>query len=150
MDAEWRFADEMGQLFEVMGGSRMAGRVLAVLIVAEEDVVTAADLAERLQASAGSISTATRVLTQIGLIDRVRLPGDRKDYFRTRAGGMDSLMHQRMAVIDSAVRLAERGLEEFGNRDLARARLEDMRDFYAWWGRELPALHARWEREDRT
>ena len=150
MDAEWRFADEMGQLFEGLGGSRMAGRVWAMLTVSDQESMTAADLAARLQASTGSISTATRLLTQLGLIDRVRVPGDRKDYFRVRPGGMDALMHQRMAVIDAAVRLAERGLTEFGERVQARTRLEGMRDFYAWYARELPALHERWEQEQRT
>ena len=147
MDAEWRFAEEVGQLFERMGGSRMAGRVWGLLTVADEDLVSAGEMAERLQASSGSISTATRLLTQLGLIDRVRQPGDRKDYFRTRPGGMDRLMHQRLALIESAVRLADRGIAEFGDREKARPRLEQMRDFYAWYARELPALHRRWEEE---
>ena len=60
---------------------------------------------------------------------------------------MDRLMHMRMALIDQGVKLAERGLAEFGDRAPARRRLELMRDFYAWYARELPALHRRWEEE---
>ena len=37
-----------------------------------------------------------------------------------------------------------------GDRDEARTRLEGMRDFYCWYARELPALHQRWEEEQRT
>ena len=146
---EWHFAEEIGQLFESMGGSRMAGRVWGTLLVAAEPELTSADFQERLRASAGSISASTRLLTEIGVIDRVRRPGERRDYFRMRPGGLDRLIHQRMAIMDAAVRMMDRGLDQFGDREHARTRLEDTRDFYAWYARELPALHERWEQEHR-
>lgn len=61
----------------------MVGRALGWLLVCEPPEQSAAELAETLQASKGSISTATRVLLRLGFIERV------EEYLadRRRAGG---------------------------------------------------------------
>lgn len=147
---ERHFAEDTGLLFEVFGGSRMAGRLWGLLVIADEPHLSAAELGDRLGASAGSVSTATRVLTSLGLIERVRLPGDRRGYFRVREGGIDNLMIQRQMVISQGRRLAERGLDEFGHRRLARDRLEEWRQVYAFYERELPTLMEQYQRERKT
>jgi DNA-binding transcriptional regulator GbsR (MarR family) len=123
----------------------MAGRVWGLLVIADEPQVSAADLADRLGASAGSISTTTRQLIGLGLVERVRVPGDRRGYFRVRPGGVANLVHQRQMVIAEGRRLAERGMREFGSRPEARERLEEWHDVYAFYERELPALIEQYE-----
>jgi len=45
---------------------------------------------------------------------------------------------------------AERGLKLLDSEDPgARRSLEEMRDFYAYWEKEMPAVLERWEREGR-
>jgi len=58
---------------ENTGFQRMMGRVLAALWVAEHEIVSADHLAGMLKASRGSISTSTRTLEQVGLIERVSI-----------------------------------------------------------------------------
>jgi DNA-binding MarR family transcriptional regulator len=144
---ELHFAEDMGLLFEVFGASRMTGRVWGALMATGEPQLSAADLAERLHASSGSISTATRTLLRLGMIDRTRVAGERRDYFSVRPGAINRLARQRFAVMNAAVELAQQGLEHFGDRPGARDRLQEMRDVYAWYVQELPALFDRWDRE---
>src|SRR5438445_13508540 len=69
-------------LMATEGLPRMAGRILGLLLVCEPPERTAAELARELHASAGSISTMTRLLERAQLIERVSRAGERADRFR--------------------------------------------------------------------
>jgi DNA-binding transcriptional regulator GbsR (MarR family) len=142
------FVEEVGLMFEQGGLPRMAGRVLGLLLTAQPPHQSAEDLRRALHASKGSISTMTRLLMQIYFIERVSLPGDRRDYFRITPNVWSKMSRARTPQITQIRQLAERGLAILdGAPSEQRARLEEMRDFYAWYERELPALIDRYERE---
>ena len=67
-----------------MGMPRMAGRLWAYLAICDPPEQTAAQIAERLQASRGSVSGMARLLEHVGLIRRVTHPGDRRESLRAR------------------------------------------------------------------
>lgn len=142
------YAEDFGLLFEGFGLPRMVGRVLGVLLVSEEPELSAEELAEALRASRGSISSSTRTLIQMGLVQRRTRPGERRDYFRMKPGAWDELMRRELESISRFRQMAERGLG-IANPDSPEARrnLEEMREFYAYWERELPAVLERWERD---
>ncbi len=79
--AEERFIEAMGLAHEEDRLPRIAGRLVGLLILSPEPV-RFDHLAERLQVSRASISTNTRLLENMGVIQRVTRPGDRRDYFR--------------------------------------------------------------------
>jgi DNA-binding transcriptional regulator GbsR (MarR family) len=142
------YIEDVGLLFEQAGLPRMAGRVLGHLLTAEPPHQSADDLAKALRASKGSISTTTRLLMQIYFIERISLPGDRRDYFRIAPNVWTKMSRARAPQITQIRQLAERGLGILDNAPVEqRQRLEEMRDFYAWYERELPALIDRYERE---
>lgn len=145
--AESNFVEEVGIFFEQTGLSRMAGRILGWLLICDPPHQSADELAEALMASKGSISTMTRFLIQIGLIERISLPGVRHDYFRLRPGAWDHLIRQNQEQITAIRKLTERGLELLeGRASLSRQWLEEMRDIYVFMEREFPALMERWEK----
>ena len=92
---ELQFAEDMGRFFESGGLSRMAGRVWAMLLVMNSPHLSALELQEALGASAGSISGATRSLLDLGLIERVNVRGERRDYFAPRDGAIANIMRNR-------------------------------------------------------
>lgn len=142
------FVEEVGLFFEQNGLPRMAGRILGYLLIADPAQQTSDELAVALQASKGSISTMTRMLIQFGLIERVGVPGDRRDYFRLRPDAWTNMNRTKLDQLTLFRSLAERGLEVLGDAPpQQRARLEDMRDTFAWFERELPLLYARLEQE---
>ncbi|MBO0351064.1 MarR family transcriptional regulator [Phormidium pseudopriestleyi FRX01] len=143
-----RFVEEVGLLFELSGMPRMAGRILGWLLIADPPHQSLTQVAEALQASKGSISTMSRLLIQAGIVDRVSLPGDRRDYFCIKLDAWTELIQQKTAQIKAIRQIAERGLELLeGEPDQRRQRLEEMRDFHTFFERELPRLSQRWESE---
>jgi hypothetical protein len=148
--AELTYVEDIGLYFEQNGLPRMAGRIIGWLLVCDPPEQSAGELAAVLRASKGSISTATRLLAQARLIERVALPGARRDYFRIRPDGWGDRVRASVGVVSEFRRLTERGLDLLGAAAPARrARLEGVHDLYVWLERELPALLERYEAERR-
>jgi len=142
------FAEDMGLMFEKVGFPRMAGRIFGWLLISDPPQQTSQDLAQELQASKGSISSMTRLLIQIGLIERTSIPGERRDYFQVKPNAWTQLAEQRLAQIAAFRRLAERGLSLLEDAPPSlKQRLQEMHDIHAFWEQELPQLNQRWERE---
>ena len=140
---ELQFAKDMGQFFESGGLARMAGRVWAMLLVMNEPQLSALELQEALGASAGSISTATRSLLQLGLIERVNVRGERRDYFAPRRGAVGNILRTRLERLVAVEDLLTEALNEFDDREHAVPHLQEVHDIYHWYARELPKLHER-------
>jgi hypothetical protein len=137
-----RFVEELGMQFELEAGApRMLGRVLGWLLVCEPPEQSASELAERLQASKGSISTATRLLLRMGMIERVRIRGERFDRFSARPEAWDDYLW-REDQFKAPRRVLRLGLDALSDEPRARrARLEELDSLYAWWQRRMPKLH---------
>lgn len=145
-EARSSYAEDFGLLFEGFGMPRMVGRVLGVLLTSVERELSAEELAEALQASRGSISSATRALVQMGLVQRRTRRGERRDYFQIKPGAWDELMRRELETLARFRQMAERGLDIVNSDGVdAQSNLEEMREFYAYWERELPAVLERWE-----
>jgi DNA-binding transcriptional regulator GbsR (MarR family) len=149
-EAKERYVEDFGLLFERVGGSRMVGRVLGLLSISDPPERSAEELASLLRASQSSISAATRTLERIGLIRRFTKPGERRNYFRIERGAWAEATRQQMAGTVAFREMAERGLGLVDSDDLeARRTLEEMRDFYDYWERELAAVLQRWEEREK-
>jgi len=145
---EKRFIEDFGLVFEQFVLPRMAGRILGRLLLSDPPHQSTDQLTEALMASKGSISTTTRLLIQIGLIERISLPGVRHDYFCIRPSTFQHALKQDVERVTILRKLAERGLELLEDKaPLTRQGLEEMRDMYAFFEREFPALLERWEQE---
>lgn len=142
------FIEEVGLMFELVGLPRMAGRIFGRLLISDPPWQSSAELVDVLQASKGSISTMTRLLIQISLIERISLPGDRRDYFQIKPNAWMQMTEQRLAQVAAFRQLAERGLTLMENTaPHLRGRLQEMHDIHVFWERELPLLSQRWQDE---
>ena len=145
------FVEDMGLFFEQAGLSRMAGRVMGRLLISDPSHQTMHDLVENLHASKASISHATRLLIQIGFVDRVSFPGNRRDHYRIRPGAWVELTRRRAAHITAFRELAERGLGLVKDQPpQKKAALHEMHDIYAFFEREFPPLLERWEQSRQS
>lgn len=136
------FVERMGLIAEGDGLSRIAGRIMGLMII-DGGPLSFTELAEQLAVSRGSISTNTRFLEHLGVIERVARRGDRQDYFQLatapyvrllqgsvdramKAHGVVSEARDQLSMTDEGTkrRLDELGAfyEELGNsfRDLAK------------------------------
>ncbi len=78
------FVERVGRWWESFAGSRAAGAILGWLMVCEPAHQSSTRLAEAVKISAGSVSTQTRLLERIGLVERITFPGDRMTYYQLR------------------------------------------------------------------
>lgn len=102
--------ERMALFFERDGLPRIAGRVLGYLLLSPESR-SLDDLAESLQVSKSSASTDARRLERMGIVERITIPGDRRDYYQIAADlpyRMSALWQERLV----------------GTRDLLREAME--------------------------
>ncbi len=146
---EQQFVEEVGLVLEQTGLPRMAGRILGRLIISDPPHQSTDQLTQVLMASSGSISSMTRLLIQTGLIERLSLPGVRRDYFRLRSDASQHMIRRGLEDEIKMVRqLAEHGLELLIDKTpLTRKWLEELHDVYAFLEREFPTLLERWEQK---
>lgn len=148
---EQRFIEDMGIFFERAGATRMMGRVLGWLLIAQPPLQSADDLVDTLHVSRGAISTTIRQCVDRGLVDRVSLPGQRRDFYQIRPGAWMQVMHRSIPLVASVRTLADRGLTLVADQPpQARARLEEMRSLYVFFEERLPALIEEWEAQWRA
>ncbi|WP_416366982.1 GbsR/MarR family transcriptional regulator [Mycolicibacterium gadium] len=139
-----RAAEELALVLTNHGLQRMTARVLATLLFTEQQSMTMSDLAEQLRASNGAISTAIKMLSSVGLVERQPAPGSRREHYRLRDDAWTVLYTNQNAVLAAMRRAAEAGLEATAANSLAGRRLAEMRDFYDFLLAEIPALLERW------
>lgn len=105
------FIETMGRHFEEEGVPRIAGRLLGLLMLLEEEL-SLDDLAERLQVSKGSVSSNARLLEDWGVAERITHSGDRRDFYRVSRGIPQRLVRRQISRL------------ELLNERLAHARVE--------------------------
>jgi DNA-binding transcriptional regulator GbsR (MarR family) len=142
------FIEDISLYFEQMGLPRMAGRVLGVLLVCDPPEQSLNDLCEVLQTSKSALSTTTRLLTEMGFIERVPSSKPREVAFRFKAGGWVVFMRMRLRLMASLHQIAEQGLMLLKEEPPAlRERLQEAHDMFSQIEQELPALLRRIENE---
>ena len=104
------FIEEMGQFLGGYGMTPMAGRMWGWLLLCDPPEQTAAEIAEALGASRGSISGTARILVSAGFIRRTTKRGDRREYFSSPPDALDSMLDERRRHLPQLRRIAERGL----------------------------------------
>ena len=152
LDEEKKFVEEVGIVFEQTGLPRMAGRIFGHLMICDPPYQSPSQLVDALIASRGSISTMTRLLSQLGVIERFCLPGERQTYFQISSNAWKHLTGHGLAdEIRLFRQLADHGLEIMANKKhTSRKWLEEMRDIYAFLEKEFPVLWQRWEQEQKA
>lgn len=143
-------AEQLALVLTSHGLQRMTARVLATLLFTDETTLTMGDLTEKLQASAGSVSGALKMLSSVGLAEQVPVPGSRRDHYRLRDNAWAVLFTNQNVTISAMQQAAEAGIAATARSGPAHQRLVQMRDFYAFLLAEIPALLDRWYRESGT
>ena len=106
---------------------------------------------EHLQASKSSISSMTRLLIQVELVEVISMPGERRDYFQIRDDAWTTALKDRLGQAFTFRQLADEGLALLKDSPPQRKqRLEEMRQMYAFLEREIPILLERWEKERQS
>lgn len=143
-DAVRRYVESLGLVMSQIGMQRMSARVFAALMTTDSGQLTAAELAEQLSVSPAAISGAVRYLDQVGLVRKVREPGERRDHYQL----YDDLWYATFLKRDRFLIMwrdaTTEGIDALGPDTPAGKRLAEMRDFLAFMLVEVNNLYDRW------
>ena len=89
------FVERMARVTAIEGFPYIGGRIFGLLLVSDRDLCLD-EIAARLAVSKGSISSDARRLEQRGMLECVRRPGDRRDYYRVADDLFASTMEMRL------------------------------------------------------
>ena len=138
---ESAFVEEMGQALASYGMTPMAGRMWGWLLICDPPEQTAAELAEALQASRGSISGTARMLANAGMIRRTTRRGDRREYFSVAPETFEQFLASAGRIYRYFREIAERGLVAIEDRPpQSRERLQEFHDVFAFVEEKVPAV----------
>ena len=139
-----KFVETFASAFVDAGVPRMPSRVFAAILASDAGRLTAAELAEQLQASPAAISGAVRYLIQVSLIVREREPGSRRDVYAVGDDGWSEAIVRRERLLDVWSRAVREGVDALGPDTPAGARLAETLAFFEFLQAEMPALLERW------
>ncbi len=124
------FVEQMGFILQAEGLSRIAGRIMGLMIM-HGGPFGFNELSERLSVSRASISTNTRLLEDLGVIERTAAAGDRQDYFRLSRQPYARMLHGVVRRMRRAREVVE-GTQEALPQDMegAQDRLNELDAFY--------------------
>ena len=126
----------------------MAGRIWGWLLTCDPPHQSAAQIAEGIGASRGSVSTMTALLIQSGLVDRVGMRGERSKFYQIRSGGFAEILKHRMRFITELRKVLERGWGLLKDEtSQVRHRLDEYFDLCVFFEREFPVLIEKWQKE---
>jgi DNA-binding transcriptional regulator GbsR (MarR family) len=126
--ASANFIERMGIVAQADGLPRIAGRLLGLMVL-EGGPFSFGALATRLEVSRGSVSTNTRLLENMGIIERTTKAGDRQDYFQLAKNPYAKLLQGLVHRMSNAATLVQDTQEALPQGD-QQQRLQELGDFY--------------------
>jgi len=148
-EAALRFIEDTALLYEQAGHTRMAGRIVAWLMICDPPHQTAGQIATALSASKASVSTNVRLFVDFGVVEKFAMPADRRDYYRLLPAMWPRAMERSLPLLAAFREVADRGLKLVaGHPQECRVRVREMRDFYEFYEQGLRDLVARWKQRE--
>ncbi len=142
-DAMPEYVERFGRYWEASGGNRGQGKILGYLLVCDPPHQSSRQLRESLKLSAGSVSTNTRLLEQLGMVERLTFPGDRATYYRLYPGAWDAVLGEKQARMKLLRRMTDEALTIVdGDPDQRLTGLVELLDFI---DEEYPKFVALWK-----
>jgi len=125
---------DFAEAYSSFGLNPLMGRIVALLIISKEPQ-SLDDIADRLEMSKGPISQICRRLKDRNLIEKVWVPGDRKDYYKATDDIFGKAFENQMEKMRRNIEIAQRYSAEAKSiendeADYAHARMKEMKAFY--------------------
>ncbi|HNC94886.1 MAG TPA: hypothetical protein PKW90_02115 [Myxococcota bacterium] len=145
LSSEQRFVEDFGLFLEQVGFPRIAGRILGLLLV-HGVPMHLEQIATILEVSRASVSTNTRLLIGVMLIEQRTQPGDRRTWFTVRPDAFRRRFGFIIAQFSSTTQLLDQGLAAVPpEREQARQLLEGAVEFHRFMVQEMIAMSQRWD-----
>ena len=132
------------------GFPRTPARIFVALLTADSSRLTAAELAELLQASPASISGGVRYLIQVGLIAAEGEPGSRRQHYWMPEHVWQDIVRLRDRQFTRWVAELQDGVRILGADSPAGIRMADTVRYFEFISAEMAGLLARWDSRNQA
>jgi len=109
-----RFIEGIGRLATTVGVSRVIGQLYAVLFLSDKPL-SLNDMVERLKISKGNASLNIRELEKLGVVKKVWVKGDRKDFYEAEFDFEKIIGSAVIEAVKSRMKIARNTLVETEN-----------------------------------
>jgi DNA-binding transcriptional regulator GbsR (MarR family) len=138
------FVERFAEVHVAAGMPRIASRIFVAIAVTDSGRLTAAELAEQLQASPAAISGGIRYLEQLDLVRREREPGSRRDHYRVEDDVWYKAITGRDRLMARWTENLREGADLLGIDTPAGARLAESVEFFEFIQKEMALLIEHW------
>jgi DNA-binding transcriptional regulator GbsR (MarR family) len=136
-----RFTAQLSQA----GFPRTPARIFVALLTSDSSKLTAAELAELLQASPASISGGVRYLIQVGLVAAEGEPGSRRQHYWMSERVWQDIVRLRDRQFTRWAAELQEGVRILGADSPAGARMANTVGYFEFISSEMAGLLARWD-----
>jgi len=133
-DLKQQIVADFAEGYSNFGLNPLMGRIVGLLIISE-DPQSLDDIVEQLEMSKGPISQICRRLKERGLIEKVWIPGDRKDYYKAANDIFGKAYDNQVNKMQQNIEIAEKYLTQAKvlkseDASYVRERMKIMKAFY--------------------
>ena len=148
------FIQDFGEAYHRNGLPTLMGRIVGLLLFVNKPI-TLDEITKQLNVSKGPVSQVMRRLRDHHLIQRIWIPGDRKDYYKAESDifgnafrNQVTLMEQNLALVrnyqSALTSLTDPDLESF------TARMDEMDQFYKLMKEHFIRFQTEWIERKKT
>ena len=142
--------EKLGVLHERSGLSPASARLVALLLVADNNELTFDEIREALQLSKSATSNALNMLLNSEKVEYITKPGDRKRYFRSRLKEwQDNLKKSLDGLQNHSIVLKEVLQQRPTETQDFNQKLYDLIGFLDYVRDQLPHIFAQWEAQKK-
>ena len=127
------------------GFPRTPARIFVALLTSDSSKLTAAELAELLQASPASISGGVRYLIQVGLVAAEGEPGSRRQHYWMSERVWQDIVRLRDRQVTRWAAGLQEGVRILGADSPAGRRMAETVGYFEFISSEMAGLLARWD-----
>ncbi|ABR55454.1 regulatory protein, MarR [Methanococcus vannielii SB] len=136
------FIEQFGNFFESNGSvPRIAGRILAYLLICDPPYQNSKQLVERLNISKSSVSNMITLLTRAKLVKQMNFPGQRERYYYIEEKCFETLLLTQFDTVSNLRIILKEGKALLENKtpELSN-RIGEMDKMYEFLEIEMPEL----------
>jgi DNA-binding transcriptional regulator GbsR (MarR family) len=143
--------EKFGVYYKKTGHQPMVGRLMAYLMLAEPPQKTFEEIVEFLVSSKSAVSNTLNMLMYMGIVDYVKITGDRKRYFRLNQNAWNTMFEAQIQEFSNLRGLVQEILnlrsEQFPELN---KEISDFKLLLELYEKEFPDILNQWKQKIKT
>lgn len=140
--------EKFGVYYQRSGHQPMMGRLLAYLMVAEPPHKSFEEITESLLSSKSAVSNTLNMLIYMGIVDYVKMSGDRRRYFRLHPDAWDRLLQAPVNEIGQLKSLVGEVMQLRSGKDPeANRKIGQFYRLLEIFEKQFPVIVEQWKKE---